>query len=625
MGWINAFRRGAQAGDDGMTLSERISEELLPFVSRPGQYIGREFNQPVQPGDWQRADVRVAVAFPDTYAIGMSHLGCQILYAIGNQLDGVCAERVFAPWIDAEQVMRRRNIPLFTWDTRQPVRDAHILAVSVQYELSLTNLLLMLDLAGIPLHAAERTQRDPLVIVGGPQMDNPEPIADFVDLVVVGDGEESFPAILRLYQEMRRQGASRQDMIVEAARRFTWAYAPSLYEVTYRADGTIERFHPSARCPKDFVPSGRITRGRTTDFEQAPVPLRPLIPHTEIVHDRVAIEIMRGCPNRCRFCHAGYTKGPTCYRSVERIVEIAEQTWAVTGNDEIGLLSLSTADYPRLGELAAKLNERFADRHVSLSVPSLRVDRMLADIPAMVSSVRKSGLTVAVEAARSDMRAAMRKKILDVDLMEGMRQAYAAGWNAAKIYFMVGYPGETEDDIRGIFELAREVSLAKRGIRGGPAAVSASVGWLVPKPHTPLQWAPQQTADYFHWARMLLREIQMNTRSAVRVKTHRIERSVLEGVLSRGDRRLGKAIEAAYRLGARMDGWDETFRYDLWCQAFEQTGIDPAFYTHRERPFTEILPWDHISSGATRTHLQAQYDDVFVQLARRQGDARHGG
>ena len=600
-----------------MTLGERISEELLPFVERPGQYIGREFNQLVAAGDWDKAEVRVAMAFPDTYAIGMSHLGLHILYWIANHTEGVCAERVFAPWADAEQVMHQRGIPLFTWDTRRPVRDADILAVSLQYELSLTNLLLLLDLAGIPLHAAERTEDDPLVIVGGPQVDNPEPVADFVDLVVVGDGEESLPAFLTLCRQMKRQGASRRDMIVEAARRFEWAYTPSLYEVDYRDDGTIARMRPGGCCPADFVPPGRITRCRTEDFERAPVPLRPMVPHTEVVHDRIAIEIMRGCPNRCRFCHAGYTKGPTCYRSVDRIVDIAEQAWSATGHDEIGLLSLSTADYPHLAELAAALNARFTARHVGLSVPSLRVDSMLADIPAMVSSVRKSGLTVAVEAAREDMRAAMHKKVLEGDLMDGMKQAYAAGWNAVKIYFMVGYPGECEDDIRGIFELAREVSLAKRGIRGGPAAVTASVGWLVPKPHTPLQWSAQQTSEYFHHARRLLKEIERNTRSAVKVKTHRIERSLLEGVLSRGDRRLGRAIEAAYRLGARMDAWDETFRYDLWQQAFEQTGLDPAFYAHRERPFDEILPWDHIMSGATRAHLETQYNDVFVQLSRR--------
>lgn len=600
-----------------MRLAKRVSEELLPHVQRPGQYIGREFNQLVRPGDWERAEVRAAVAFPDTYAIGMSHLGCQILYWIGNHTEGVCAERVFAPWVDAEQVMRDRRIPLFTWDTRQPVRDAHLLAVSLQYELSFTNLLLILDLAGIPWHASERGEEDPIVLVGGPQADNPEPVAEFVDLVVIGDGEDSFSAILELYRGMRRAGASRRDVIVEAAKRFDWVYAPSLYDVDYRADGLIASMRPSALCPKDFTPAGRVARCRTEDFDRAPVMLRPLLPHTEIVHDRIAIEIMRGCPNRCRFCHAGYTKRPICYRSVERIVEIAEQSWAATGHQEIGLLSLSTADYPQLGELAERLNARFADRHVSLSVPSLRVDRMLAEIPAMVSSVRKSGLTVAVEAACDDMRAAIRKKVLDVDLIDGLKQAYAAGWNAVKIYFMVGFPGETEEDIRGIFDLARQVSLAKRGIRGGPAAVTASVGWLVPKPHTPLQWAAQQTGDYFHQARLLLRDIQNNTRSAVRVKTHRIERSLLEGVLSRGDRRLCKVIEAAYRLGARMDAWDETFRYDIWQQAFEDTGVDPSFYAHRERRVDEILPWDHIAGGSTRANLESQYADVFVQLRAR--------
>jgi len=597
-----------------MTLRERISEELLPYVLRPGQYIGGEWNQLVAPGDWDRADVRVAIAFPDTYSIGMSHLGCQILYWLCNHAQGVCAERTFAPWLDAEQLMRDRKIPLFTWDTRQKVSDADILAVSLQYELSYTNLLLLLDLAGIPIRADDRRESDPLVIVGGPQVDNPEPVADFVDLVVIGDGEESMSAIVDLYRQMKREGASRQDVILEMARRFEWIYAPSLYAVEYHDDGTINRMRPSANCPADFEPSMRITRCRTPDLDKAAFPLRPIVPYTETVHDRICIEIMRGCPQRCRFCHAGYTKRPIGVRSVDWILETAEEAWRSTGHEEIGLLSLSTADYPKLGELAQRMNVRFADRHVNLSIPSLRVDKMLAEIPSMVSSVRKSGLTIAVEAASERLRIALRKKVTDGNLMDGVRQAYAAGWNSVKLYFMCGLPGESDDDIVDIFELAREVSFAKKGIRGGPASVKVSVGWLVPKPHTPLQWAAQQTEEYFRHARTLLREIAAANRSAVHIKTHHIERSILEAVLARGDRRLSEVIETAYRFGARMDGWDECFRYEIWLRAFEQVGLDPDFYAHRQRDYAEILPWDHIQSGPTRAELERQYDDLLEKL-----------
>lgn len=599
-----------------MTLRERVSEELLPFVQRPGQYIGGEWNQPVQPGDWERAEVKVAVGFPDTYAIGMSHLGSQILYWLCNHMPGVCAERVFAPWLDAEQIMRKRRLPLFTWDTRRPVAEADIFAISLQYEMGFSNVLMMLDLAGIPFRGAERTDAHPLVVAGGPQADNPEPLADFLDLVVIGDGEHSMQAIVELYRQMKREGASRRDVILEAARRFEWAYAPSLYAVDYQADGTIAALRASAACPPCFVPRMRIERCQTPDFETIGFPTRPIVPFTQVVHDRISIEIMRGCPQRCRFCHAGFTKRPLRWRSVDRILEIAEEAWRTTGHEEIGLLSLSTADYPRLRELAERMNERFAGRHVNLSVPSLRVDKMLANIPWLVSSVRKSGLTVAVEAAADDMRTAIRKKVTDGNLLDGMRAAYEAGYNSVKLYFMCGFPGEREQDIAAIFDLARQVSEAKRGIRGGPASVNASVGWLVPKPHTPFQWAAQKRLEYFEDARSLLRHIAGKYRSAVRIRTHRPHRSILEGVFARGDRRLGPAIEAAYRLGARMDGWDEAFSYDTWMRAFEATGIDPAFYAHRERGYTEILPWDHIASRR-REYLQTQYDDAFIQLGTR--------
>ena len=600
------------AGQSSENLAQRVSEALLPYVERPGQYIGRELNQLVQPGDWQRADLRVAIAFPDAYTIGMSHLGCQILYWLANHLDGVCAERVYCPWTDAEAIMRQKNIPLFTWDTRQPVAEADILAVSLQYEMGFTNVLTLLDLAGIPLRSADRDDSHPLVIAGGPQADNPEPMAPFLDLVVLGDGEESLTAILALYKQLKESGVGRRDMIHEMARRFPWAYAPSLYDVSYKPDNTLACVQPHY----DDVPT-TLQRCQTHDFESAAFPTRPLVPHVEVVHDRISIEIMRGCPQRCRFCHAGYTKRPVGTRSVDKIVELAEQCWRSTGMNELGLLSLSTADYPELKELSGRINQRFAPRMVNISMPSLRVDKMLQNIPWMASSVRKSGLTIAVEAANDDMRAAIRKKVTDGRLLDGVRQAFAAGWRSVKLYFMAGFPGERPDDIEGIWRLSNQVSDVRRELGKGPAQVKASVGWLVPKPHTPLQWAAQPRAEYFHEVREQLVRLARGHRSAVRIKTHNVERSILEAVFARGDRRLADTIERAWRQGARFDGWDECFDSGLWRRAFDHTGADPDWYAHRERGYDEILPWAHIHGGPPTSYLQRQYDDVFVQIAQR--------
>ena len=592
-------------------LASRVSAELLPFVDQPGQYIGREFNQLVQPGDWQKAEVRVVIGFPDAYTIGMSHLGCQILYWLANHMDGVCAERVYCPWIDAEAVMRQKHIPLFTWDTRQAVSDADILAISLQYEMGFTNTLTLLDLAGIPLRSADRDDSHPLIIAGGPQADNPEPMAPFLDLVVVGDGEESLAAILATCREMKRNGVRRRDMIHELARRFEWIYAPMLYDVRYGADHRIERIQPR----HDDLPAV-IERCQTPDFEHAPFPTRPLVPHVGIVHDRISIEIMRGCPQRCRFCHAGYTKRPVGVRSVDKILEIAEQCWLSTGMDELGLLSLSTADYPHLTELAKRINERFTSRMVNISVPSLRVDKMLENIPWMVNGVRKSGLTIAVEAANDDMRAAIRKKVTDGRLLDGVRQAFKAGWKSVKLYFMAGFPGERPDDIEGIWNLSNEISQVRCEFGKGPATVNAAVGWLVPKPYTPLQWAAQPRAEYFHEVRRQLTDLSRSRRSTVRIKTHSIGRSILEAVFSRGDRRLADSIEWAWRKGARFDGWDECFDAQRWKNAFEATNIDPDWYAHRERGYDEVFPWAHIHSGPPIDYLERQYDDVFVQIGR---------
>lgn len=652
-------------------LSERVSHELLPAIRNPAQYIGGEINQLVRPGEWARADVRVAIAFPDTYTIGMSHLGCQILYWLCNQTPGVCAERTYAPWIDAERVMRERAIPLFTWDTRQPVATADILAISLQYELCFTTVLNLLDLAGIPLRSADRAQgrggdaaglpadeaaeapREwPLVIVGGPQADNPEPMAEFVDLVVIGDGEHSMAAILQAYKEYKAAGVSRHDMIALIAKRFPWVYAPNLYEIAYHADGTIAGMLPLL----DGLPT-KIERCKTPDFESAPFPTRPLVPWVEVVHDRIGIEIMRGCPQVCRFCHAGYTKRPLQYRSVARVLEIAEEAYWATGQQEIGLLSLSTADYPLLRELAERVNEQFGPRHVNLSFPSLRVDKMLQNIPWMAKSVRKAGITMAVEAARDDMRRAIRKKVTDGNLIDGVREIYKAGWNRIKLYFMAGFPGERDEDILGVWELAHAVSHERRALGKPPAHITAAVGWLVPKPFTPFQWMAQPRIEYFNAVRDRLRglsakrggkgkpkvlvsgsygsanemasergywapsepdrrggETKRGPRGSVVVKMHDPRRSILEGVFSRGDRRLGVVILEAWRRGARLDGWDEAYDHEAWQAAFAATGVDPDWYAHRERSQSEILPWDHIGLHMRREYLEKAYEDVFTQI-----------
>jgi len=630
------------------SLHSRISRELLPNVRRPAQYIGGEVNQLVGRGDWERADLRVVIGFPDAYTIGMSHLGCQILYWLCNRTPGVCAERTYAPWIDAERIMRARGIPLFTWDTRQQVSEADIFAVSLQYELCFTTVLNMLDLAGIPLRSDERTDSDPLIIAGGPQADNAEPMAEFLDLVVIGDGEHSMASILEAVREYKRDGVPRREMIVQMARRFPWVYAPNEYEVAYHDDGTIAGMTPKA----DGLPQS-IERCKTPDFDEAPFPTRPLVPWVEVVHDRISIEIMRGCPQVCRFCHAGYTKRPLHYRTVERVLEIAEEAYRATGHNEIGLLSLSTADYPLLPELAKRVNERFAPRMVNLSFPSLRVDKMLENIPWMANSVRKSGITMAIEAANDTLRRAIRKKVTDGQLMDSVREIYKAGWRRVKLYFMAGFPAESAADIAGIWALANAVSLERQALGKPAARVTASVGWLVPKPFTPLQWMAQPRIEYFLEVREMLKRLSRKQRggeviidgaggygavaqmrgedeafrdsrnsggrwqgrkSQVRIMMHDPQRSILEAVFARGDRRLGPVIHEAWRRGARFDAWDETYDDRIWQDAFEATGVDPAWYAHRERSFDEILPWDHIGLHMRREYLQKSYDDVFEKV-----------
>lgn len=577
-------------------LSETISRRLLPRVQSPAQYIGGEVNQVrknPRPGD-----VTIALAFPDTYAIGMSHLGLMILYDTLNRRDHIVAERVYCPWIDAVEIMQQEDMPLFAWESRRPVRDFDILAISLQHELSYSNVLLLLDLVGIPLRAEDRTDSDPLVMGGGPIADSCEPVADFFDLIILSDGEEAQPAVVEAIRDLKNDRASRGEILHSLARQFPYVYVPALYRCEYNADNTLKSSTPIATD----IPA-LVQRAVVTNMETAPFPTAPLIPYVETPHDRIAIEVMRGCPQRCAFCHAGHTKGRVRTRSVEKIVEIAWESYRNTGHDTVSLLSLSTSDYPQLGELVRRLYETFEGRHVGISLPSLRVDKQLHEVPSQVTGTRREGLTLAVETASDTIRKAIGKKVTDSDLLDTLAAAFRAGWRKAKLYFMIGFPGETEDDILGILDLAAAISRLGKDIFGSPAAVTAAVSWLVPKPHTPFAWIPQQPVEYFQNARHTLIAAKRELRGAsISLKFHHMERSILEGVFARGDRRLSHAIETAYRNGARFDCWDECFDYQRYLDAFARHHIAPDFYAHRGRGEHEPLPWDHLA-GSNREHL----------------------
>lgn len=580
-------------------LRETIAERLLPQVRQPAQYCGLEHNR--RCGDVASAEVTVALAFPEAYEVGISHVGSQVLYTMLNAMAGVACDRAYCPRLDAEAVCRREGIPWFAWESRAALADFDIVGFSLPYELVCTNMLTMLDLAGIPLLAAERTDNHPLVVAGDSQADNPEVLADFVDIFLVGDGERPLAELVELVRRMKRQGAGRSDVLLEAARTIESAYVPSLWEPRYGDDGTLS----SLLLVRDDLP--RVVTRSCVPLTESPPITAPLVPACEAVFDRVSLEIMRGCPNACRFCHAGWTKKPVRWRSVDEIVRTAIEAVDNTGCREVSLLSLSTSDHPRLDELMRRMNEAFAPRHVSVAVPSLRVDEQLKNMPWQLNQVRKGGLTVAAEVAGDRLRRALRKRVTDENLIQGVRAAYAAGWKSVKVYFMAGFPGESESDVTGIVDLCRELSRVRRDVDGHAGGVTASVSWLVPKPHTPLQWAAMADAEHFWHVRTTLRDLAR--RSPVTVKCHRIERSCLEGVFARGDRRLGKAVLAAWQAGARFDGWDEHFNFGLWEQAFAETGIDPAFYSRRERPIGELLPWDMISGHQSRRTLQEQWQD----------------
>jgi radical SAM family uncharacterized protein len=587
-------------------LKETVTR-LLTRVQTPAQYIGGELNSVVK--DHRHVRGKLCLAFPDAYSLGMSHHGLQVLYTIMNNDPQWACERAFAPWLDFEKLLRERGLPLYTLEPFTPLRQFDLIGFSLQYEVCYTNLLTMLDLGGVPLHSKDRTADDPLVIAGGPGAQNPEVLAPFVDVFVIGDGEESLPWIMERWMTLKEKGGkSRADRIAELIGASTWAYAPMFYEPEYHADGTVAAMHRT----RSDVPREIMACTIDQDLEDIPLPTRPVVPFVQTPHDRIAIEIMRGCPWQCRFCQSTVIKRPLRVRSVECIVKAALESYRNTGHNEISLLSLSTSDYPHFEELVKRMHEVFNPLGVNISLPSLRVNHQLRSLPLLMQGIRKSGLTLAPEVARDDMREQIRKKIKNDDLYEGCRAAFQNGWQRVKLYFLCGLPGERQVDLDGIVDMAEHISRIGKEVKGRYVEVTASVSNFVPKPHTPYQWNGMQTREYLKWAGQYLRS-RCRLKS-VKIKQHDIECSLLEGVLTRGDRRVAVALEEAWRRGCRMDGWRECFQPEIWWQTFADLGIDTAWYSQRSRPLNEVLPWDHVNVKKGREYLEKEQNRSLVQL-----------
>lgn len=595
------------------SLKEKVVSQLLPRVQMPGQYLGGELNQIRK--DHRSVRGKLCLAFPDAYTIGMSHHGLQVLYTLMNNLEDWACERAYAPWPDMEALMREHGVPQYSLETFTPLSEFDVLGFSLQYEVCSVNVLTMLDLSGLPLHAEDRTMQDTLVIAGGPCTQNPEPMAPFIDLLVTGDGEPSLPLIcehwLRLKEsETPLDGAAgrqqRAEALAELAKALPFAYVPRFYEPQY-ADGRYIGMHRT----RDDVPE-TIEPSVISDLESIPLPTKPLVPFVECVHDRIAIEIMRGCPWQCRFCQSTVIKRPLRIRSVKTIVDAALESYRNTGFNELSILSLSSSDYPHFEELVTELKRVFRPLGVNISVPSLRVNEQLRSIAELLGNTRRSSLTLAPEVARDDMREQIRKKIKNEDLFEGCRAAFRNNYEAVKLYFMCGLPGERRVDLDGIIEMAETIAKIGKEERGRFPRVTASVSNFVPKAHTPYQWNGMQRREYFADAHRYLWS-QRSIR-AVNVKCHDIETSLLEGVLSRGDRRVAEAIELAWRRGARMDSWQEQFNGDRWWQAMADVGLDVDATLHEPYDVGARLPWDHVNIKYGRPFLEKEQQRSVVQL-----------
>ena len=582
-------------------LKEKI-DGLLDRVQKPARYMGGEMNAVLKDPD--SVAIRYAFAFPDVYEVGMSHLGSRILYDIINKREDALCERVFTPWVDMADLMRKENVPLFSLETRSPVRGFDMLGITLQYEMSYTNILELLDLAGIPLHSEDRTWDDPIVIAGGPCAFNPEPLYHFIDAFSIGDGEISTLETIDVVKACKAEGVSRKECLRRLS-RLRGVYVPSLYEATYNEDGTLKSFEPT----EEGVPR-TVVKNMVADLDKAEYPESVIVPFMEIVHDRINIEVLRGCTRGCRFCQAGMIYRPVRERSVEHILDLAKKLIDETGYEEITLSSLSTGDYTCLPQLAHELMEHFAEKRVALSLPSLRLDSNLKQTLEETQKVRKSSLTYAMEAGTQRLRDVINKGITEENLTSSVGDAFASGWSSVKLYFMFGLPTETFEDLDGIADLASKVVRkyfeTPKNVRAKGLRVNCSASCFVPKPFTPFQWEPQDTIEQFEEKQKHLCHI-MHIKG-VEFNWHEPQVSFLEAVFARGDRRTADALEAAWKLGCRFDGWTDQFRFDKWMEAFEQTGVDPAFYANRRREKDELLPWAFIDAGVTQQYLWREYE-----------------
>ena len=581
----------------------RTLEHILPRVQKPARYTGGEYNAVVK--DRRSVDVRYALCFPDTYEIGMSNLGMRILYGVMNEMDGVWCERVFAPWLDMEEEMRREGIPLYGLESGDSIADFDLIGFSLGYEMAYTNVLNMLDLAGLPLRSEERYGLSPIVVAGGTCAYNPEPLAPFVDLFVLGEGEEVSQDIIHLYRKARDEYWSKEEFLVAAA-QIPGVYVPSLYQVSYKSDGTLEAVTPAEGAP------AVVTKRIVQDFDHSNFPVKTIIPSTEIVHDRVMLELFRGCIRGCRFCQAGYAYRPVRARDPEILIQQGIEGCKDSGYQEMTLSSLSTSDYRPLERLCDGLLEWCEPNKVSLSLPSLRADNFSLGLMERVQHVRKSGLTFAPEAGTQRLRDAINKNVTEEEILRSCATAFSGGWSSVKLYFMLGLPTETDEDVLGIADLAEKVYQAWKETTPNPkrgVTITVSTAWFVPKPHTAFQWEPQISMEEYQRRVKLLRE-HMRGRS-IKYNWHDSQTSFLEAVFARGDRKVADVIEYAWRHGAKFDAWSEGFDFDRWLEAFRACGVDPAFYANRTRDKDELFPWDVTSVGVSRAFLWRERERAY--------------